>query len=216
MSSPTQSQRWAVRCVLCLATAVIVAGTAYLCAWLNARGYYEHSDAHVQTRRDLERLRAAIERHREKTGALPDSTDLGVVADKEVPVNEAGYPVDGWGRPLNYQRYSKDEYRLCSLGPECLPGGVGKYADLVAGKEDTWPERPGLAEFSELPEARPAQVACLLAGLVAFPLCLLQAREKSGEPTPLGRLLLANVVTAAFAVLAALMMGALHLMPGGH
>ncbi len=208
--------RWTLRLLACLATAIAISATAYLCAWLNARNYYARSEAHVTTRRDLERLREEIERHKKTTGALPAQlTDLKMVADKEVPVDATGYPVDGWNQPFFYRHYD-GKYELFSLGPERLVGGVGKYADMHAGKPDTWPEHPSLTEFSRLPEARPAQIACLLAGVVAFPLCLLQARGQPGEPPSLRRVLLGSAVTAGFAILAALMIGALHLMPGGH
>jgi hypothetical protein len=216
MASRGNPGRWIPRLLICLATAAIISVTAYLCAWLSARNIYSRTEEHARTRKDLDLLRKDVERHKEATGAWPARlTDLSAVKEKRVRVDEAGEPVDGWGRPLVY-RIQPGGYQLFSFGADGMPGGVGKYADLFAGQADTWPERPTLAQFTALREAVPAQLACLLAGAVAFPLCLLEARGRRGERPSLGRFLLANAVTAVFAILAALMIGGLHTMPGGH
>jgi hypothetical protein len=87
---------------------------------------------------------------------------------------------------------------------------------MVAGQPDAWPERPTLLQFSNLPEARPVQVACILAGAAAFPLCLLGARKEKEQRVTIVRILARSVATGVFAILAALVMSALHRMPGGH
>ena len=61
------------RLAVCLATAVTVAATAYLCGWLNSRQYYVRSDEYVATRKTLEFLRAEIERYRETAGRWPET-----------------------------------------------------------------------------------------------------------------------------------------------
>jgi hypothetical protein len=208
--------RLAVLLLVCLATSLIISATAYLCAWLTQRKAYVRTEEHLSTREDLERLNFAVEGYRKKTGFWPKQlSDLNVVKEKQVRVGDDGEPIDGWGRPLDY-RIQVDNFVLFSLGPDRLPGGVGKNADMYAGKPDTWPEHPTLAQFSNLPEARLVQAACVLAGVFAFPLCLLGTRSDKGERHWLARVLVRNAVTAAFAIFAALIMSAFHLMPGGH
>jgi hypothetical protein len=207
---------WITRVLLCLATALIVLVTAYLCAWLSARKNYSRSEEHWKTRQDLERLRESIDLYKKTTGDWPKELEnLQVVKEKQVGVDEQGHPVDGWGRRLDY-RIQAGDYQLFSLGADGMPGGVGKYADLYAGQPDSWPEHPTLAQFSTLREARPVQLACILAGIVAFPLCLLQAKGQPGNRPSIAKVILANAVTAAFTLLIAFMISALHMMPGGH
>jgi hypothetical protein len=204
------------RLALCLATAVVVSATAYWCAYLNSLRYYVHTDQYAQTRVDIERLHEAAERYKKTNGKWPaDLKDVDVAKKKEVRLDDSGEPVDGWGRPFLF-RNGGDSFLLYSRAEDGLPGGVGKYADLYSGEKDTWPDHPTLAQFSALRETVPVRFASLLAGLIAFPLCLMQAREVQGVRPSLVKLLLANVVTAVFAVFAAMMMAALHLMPGGH
>jgi hypothetical protein len=217
MPTPTEPGRWVIRLLLCLATALTVSATAYLCAWATHRNMYTRTENHVLTRNDLELLREDVERHKEATGKWPERlTDLPVVKEKRVPVDAAGNPLDRWRRPFIY-RIQEGRYVLFSYGADDKPGGLGKYADLYAGEDDSWPERPDLWQFSTLREAIPVQVACILAGVIAFPICLLEARGKAGQRRPsLGKFLLGSAVTAVFAILAAMMMSALHLIPGGH
>jgi len=75
---------------------------------------------------------------------------------------------------------------------------------------------PTFGQFLTTPNTVALQAACILGGVAAFPLCLLQAAGKGGKRPTLVQFILANVVTAVFATLAALMIGTLHLMPGGH
>jgi hypothetical protein len=216
MANPAESTHWLLRLALCLATAVTVATTAYLCGWLNGRQYYVRSEEYVATRKTLEFLRGEIERYKETTGRWPETiTDLKVVKEKQLPVDEFGNPKDGWGRSMRYWK-DADRYRLVSYGPLGKPGGVGQWGELDAGQADTWPERPTLWQFTTMRDALPVQVASLGAGIVAFPICLMEGRGKPGSPPSLARLLMANAVTALFAILAAVMIAGMHLVPGGH
>jgi hypothetical protein len=201
-----------------LATAITISATAYLCAWLTNRKAYVRTEEHKTTREELERLKTAIEAYRKKTGAWPEKlSDLSIVKEKQIRVGQEGEPVDAWGYPFLYRVQTwNNTFELLSSGPEHLPGGVGKNADMYAGKPDTWPEHPTLIQYSNLPETRVVQVACILAGVIAFPLCLLAARSEKGVRPSLARVLVRSAVTAVFAVFAALVMSALHMMPGGH
>jgi hypothetical protein len=216
MPNSGESNRPLLRLALCLATAVTVAATAYVCGWLSSRQYYVRSKQYVTTRNTLEFLREEIERYRETTGRWPETlADLQVVKEKPLPVDEFGNPKDGWGGSMRYWK-DADHYRLVSFGPLGKPGGVGQYGELYPGKPDTWPEHPTLGQFTTMRDALPVQIASAVAGIVAFPICLQQARGQPGSPPSLAKLLLANAVTALFAVFAALMIAGMHLVPGGH
>jgi hypothetical protein len=215
MTNSRESSRLLLRLALSLVTAVTVAATAYICGWLNARQYFVRSEEYVATRKTLEFLNGEIERYKETTGRLPETmADLKVVKEKQLPVDEFGNPKDGWGRSMRYWNEA-DRYKLVSYGPLGKPGGLGQWGEIDIDKPDTWPERPTLWQFTMMREARPVQIASAVAGIVAFPLCL-QTRRKPGSPPSLAMILLTNVVTALFAIFAAVMISGLHLVPGGH
>src|ERR1700722_16637949 len=91
---------WWYPLMLCLATAVAITNTAYLCAWLDYRGQVAWTcrPEQVMTRHFLEELREEIEQHRVTTGKLPASlADLEVLKQRQ-----AGQPADEWGRPVHY------------------------------------------------------------------------------------------------------------------
>src|SRR5262249_6828421 len=141
-------RRWAIRVVLSLVTGVIVSSTAYLCAWYQYRDFYYFRFEQRQTRESLKRLQADIDRHQKDTGRLPEKlTELEPVQDGTVPVDDAGQPLDGWRRPIQY-RIEADGYSLFSYGRDGQPGGQGLDADLYAGKVDKEKERPTLWQFA--------------------------------------------------------------------
>lgn len=208
-------RRWLVLLLVCLATGLAVTATAYVCAWLNFRSYYIHTEELAATKVELEQLREAIEGHRQATGELPANlAELDIVKEKQIPVKD-GYPIDAWRHYVVYFRHA-DRYDLLSYGADNMPGGVGKFADIRVGVPDTWPEQPSLTEFAGLREGTPVLLASILAGLLAFPICFINARQPTEKPPSLRAVLLSNLILGALAVLAALMMAALHMMPGGH
>jgi hypothetical protein len=216
MPSAKEFRDRAWRLVLCLATAVVISATAYLCAWTTYRNNVYPLSPPYLTRVDLALLREEMEGRKAEGGGPPARlSDLDVVKEKRVLTDNTGEPVDRWGRAFQY-RVLPGGYVLYSHGRDGKPGGVGPDADLYAGADDSWAARPTLLQFTASPEALPMQLACLFAGVVAFPLCLLQARGEPGNRRSLGKVLLMNAVTAVFAILAALMIGALHMVPGGH
>lgn len=206
-----------LRLLLCLATAAIISITAYICAWLDYRGhvawYFRHEQ--VRTRHFLEQLRENIERYRETTGKLPASlADLEVVKQREVLLDEAGQAADGWGRPVHYE-VEDGGYQLYSLGRDDLPGGTEEDVDLYAGKVDAANESFTLWEFTICPGTQGIQFCCFLAGVLAFPLCLLGVRRGATNRLSPVKVLVVHGVTAAFAILAAVLISVLHL-PSGH
>jgi Type II secretion system (T2SS), protein G len=203
------------RLLLCLATSLVVAGTAYACAWLNYRNYATLRESTEPTRADLETLRQAVEDYKATKGRLPaELTDLSVVREQKVRVEE-GVPVDQWRWPIHYEVWN-ETYRLYSNGMEAKPGGLGSYADLYAGQPDPAAEPVTFGRFLTDPKAFLLQAACVLGGVAAFPLCLLQTAGKGGQRPTLVRILLTTVVTAVFTTFAALVIGMLHIIPGGH
>jgi Type II secretion system (T2SS), protein G len=203
------------RLLLCLATSLVVAATAYTCAWLKYRNVATLHESTEPTRADLETLRQAVEDYKATRGRLPERlTDLSVVREKKVRVLE-GIPVDQWGWMIRYDVWN-GTYRLYSHGKENKPGGLGDYADLHAGQPDPAAEPVTFSRFLTDPKAFLLQAACILGGVAAFPLCLLQTAPKGGERPTLGRIVLTNVVTAVFTTFAALVIGMLHIIPGGH
>src|SRR3954453_2083802 len=110
-----------MRLLLCLATALAVSATAYLCAWLSYRNTPYPQSGPFFTKRDLDQLREDIEAHKERTGEWPARlTELNVVKKKRVRVDEGGQPVDWWGRPTEYH-IEEDGYLLCSRGRDGTP-----------------------------------------------------------------------------------------------
>jgi hypothetical protein len=203
------------RLLLCLATSLVVAGTAYACAWLNYQDLATLRESTEPTRADLETLRQAVEDYKASTGRLPAKlTDLPVVREKKVRVEE-GVPVDQWRQRINYE-VSNGTYQLYSKGMDGKPGGLGSYADLYAGQPDPAAEPVTFGRFLTDPKAFLVQAACILGGVAAFPLCLLQIRAMGGQRPTLARILLATVTTAFFTTLAAVVIGILHITPGGH
>ena len=205
-----------LRILLCFATAFIISATAYLCAWLTWGGVDANPYARGATRRSLEALRQDIEAYADKNGAYPAKlTDLKVVQHEHVPTDEAGNPVDMWGNPLQYQ-VQGDSYQLYSYGPHGPQGGGGPNTYLYAGQPDPMVERTPFWQYTLSERARPVQKVCLLAGLIAFPLSLLQATGIHEHPPSLFRFFVRIGVTAVFAILAAFVMSALHAIPSGH
>jgi hypothetical protein len=215
MSSQDEGRISVPRLLLCLVTAVIVAATAYLCAWFSFADYMYFRFESYRTRLTLDHLRTEIAQHQEKTGRLPAAlADLGTVKEKRVQVDKEGRPVDSWGRPLHYE-VQGDSYDLYSLGQDDLPGGVGWDADLHAGKVDRIAECLTLQQFTSLTETNGIKGTCILAGILAFPLCLLGAKREAAKRSSLTKVLVVHGVTAIFAILVAVVMSIVHL-PSGH
>jgi hypothetical protein len=215
-----------VRLLWCCATAVVVAVTAYLCAWLN---YGHHSTLRPQqwdTRRLLNALQDELEHHKQANGTYPATLtelekvkkqEVGFVSEsklnhKRMQVDGIGRPLDGWGNPFHY-RTEAGGYILYSLGRDAQPGGVGLDADLYAGQEDYWNEYPTLWQFTTQLNTGGIRFTCILAGVLAFPLCLLAKAKWRPEDDPSwARILLVNALTVVFAILTALVM-AVHYLP---
>ncbi len=204
------------RVLLCFATALLVAATAYLCAWLTVGNAESIPNATPLTRRSLDLLRQEIEAHKERTGEWPARlTDLKIVWDKQLPTNPEGNPVDMWGRPIQY-RIEGDGYQLYSYGEDGPQENGSESGYLFVGKPDPRIERLPFWEYTTSSKARRAQIICALAGLIAFPLCLLHAKGQRDSAPALVPFLLRIGVTAMFAAFAALVISVIQAMPGGH
>jgi hypothetical protein len=195
--------------LLGFATALVVAATAYLCAWYRFRDSEHFNYEQAITRRSLDLLRAEIEDFRKTKGKLPATLpDLNAKQD----VVDTRRFLDGWGRPFEFQ-VEGDNYRLFSYGRDGAPGGRGFDADLYSDQKGV-SEPFTFWEFATDPQTMGLRVGCILAGVIAFPLCLLQSNPRTGERPRLAKVLAANAVTAVFCILAALVMASLHIQPG--
>jgi hypothetical protein len=163
----------------------------------------------------LEDLRAEVERYRVANGRLPTSlAELEAVKEHKVPLDDEGRPLDSWQRPFHYE-VNDGSYDLYSLGRDGRAGGFGLDADLHAGKRDLATELPTLWQFTTQLDTEGIQLSCFLAGLLAFPLCLLGVtRGARGRVSP-ARIVVVHGLTALFAVLTAVVISVLHL-PSGH
>ncbi len=212
---------WVARLALCVLTAIIIAGTAYICAWLTYRGEFSRRYDLIYSRLMLKKLREAIEEHKEKTGSLPPILmNLDIVKDEAVFVDDTGFPIDMWCRPIHYE-IKGDLYKLYSLGRDGKPGGVGLDADLYADNDNPEVDRENLKlesvsiwEFSRNQRAVGIRQVCLLAGLFAFPIWLLPMKKKTAKQLTLVETLMIHIPTLVFAVLAAVVISALHV--SGH
>jgi hypothetical protein len=162
----------------------------------------------------LKELDTGIEKHREVTGNLPARLADLEIEQGGIPVDASGQPVDGWGRALQY-RVTGESYELFSYGRDGQPGGTGLDADLYSGAAPTVAELPTLWQFTANPSTKGIRLSCILAGLIAFPLCLLQARDRPDKPRSLSQILVAHAVTAVFAIGTAVVISILHI-PSGH
>ncbi len=212
--SRLRSRRWRIRLLLSLATGLVVSLTAYLCAWYEYRNFAYFGMEQTDTRQTLEALKSDVDRHQQATGQLPKSLmDLESVQNRTMRVDDAGRPMDGWGRPIHYQ-LDGGSYAIFSYGMDGQPGGHGLDADLYAGKVDHENESPTLWQFATLLDNGMMLKACVLAGAFALALCLIASEGWQGNRS-LAVILVTNAVTAFFAILTALVISGLHL-PSGH
>jgi hypothetical protein len=201
--------------MFCVLTAVIVGLTAYVCAWLSYGDYYYFTYKQSSTRQALRVLSVEIEQYRQKTGRLPaELTELDKKKIAPFVVGQGGPPRDFWSRPLHYD-VNGDSYDLYSLGRDGQPGGSGVDADLHADRVDWWTEGLTFWQFATASGTDGIKFVCILAGIVAFPLCLLGVRKSALERAPATKVLLRYAVTAIFAVFMAVVISFLHL-PSGH
>lgn len=213
MPSPSKLQRWIFALLLSLVTASAVSATSYICAWQEYRDWWAFRTQLDFTRADLNQIVDEISKYRDATGKLPASLD-------EVQrFNAQKYPVsylrleDAWSRPFHYE-VKGDTYDLFSYGRDDKPGGTGLDADIHAGQEKSEAEKLTLWQFAEV-ETGGMRDSCLLAGAVAFPICLLAGLNYRGSQKSLLAILIGSAVTALFAIWTAVEISAVHI-PSGH
>jgi hypothetical protein len=201
------------RLPMCFATAFVVTGIAWHVAW-RATSVFElsHSPQTI-TWRIMNKIRDSVERYRQEKGKLPDDlSDVDVVKDKEVPVNGKKQPIDIWGDPIHYQVDGMN-LTLVSYGRDGKQGGEGYDADLRTDQEPEF-VKITLWEFTTASRTTGMKVCCVLGGLLAFPLCLMQSRSSASRRS-LITLLGGFTITAIFATFVAAVMSMVH-FPTGH
>lgn len=90
-----------------------------------------------------------------------------------------------------------------------------EYRNAAPFKMAGGPRDPTLWQFANEMDTRGIAVTCLLAGALTFPLCLINSTQLGDKRSSLLPVLIANTVTAIFAIFIAVVMAALHL-PSGH
>jgi hypothetical protein len=159
----------------------------------------------------LKQICGSVERYRQKAGALPaDLADLDIVKNQEISVNEKGQPKDAWGNPFAYQ-IDGENYVVISYGQDGMPGGTGDDADLRSDQDPDF-VKMSLWEFTTAERTIGMKFCCVLGGVFAFPIFLIQSRPAHSR---LFRVLAVHLITAIFAVGVAVLMSLLHL-PTGH
>jgi hypothetical protein len=202
------------RLPMCFTTALVVTATAWIVAWRSCRNWeFAGYSPQSSTWRLLKRVCESVERYRQKAGKLPaDLTELDIVKDKEVPVNEKGQPVDVWGNPFGYQ-VNGENYVVISYGLDGQPGGEGFDADLRSDQDPGFVKMT-LWEFTSETRTMGMKLACILGGLFAFPVCLFLPQPRRSRGAFI-KVLTMNIITAFFAIIVAVVMSLLHL-PTGH
>jgi hypothetical protein len=193
------------------AVGLVVAGTAYICAYYDQRGHLNYRFLEWDTQHELDSLQEAIEKHRRATGHLPaDLAELDEVkGQRRFRVDADGRVVDVWKHPYQY-RVEGDGYTLYSFGWDGRPGGAGRDADIYPTSAGRPAELPTLRQFTfDLP-TRGVQLTCFLAGVCAGLICLLPPRHRRRTA------FLARVgATVVGAILTAVVISYLHI-PTGH
>jgi hypothetical protein len=184
------------RLIAALAVGSAIASTAYFCAYYELKWAFWQYSSEGYAWSVVWRGRAEIEDFRKAKGHLP--ADL-----KELREGEWN---DMWNRPLHYE-VEGDSYKLYSYGRDGEPGGEGLDADMYA---NTRPKPPTLHQFTFDYETKGIQATCFLAGVCAGIIRLLQKRKRGW-----GVFLMRLGATAIGAVIAAMVIGILHI-PTGH
>lgn len=198
-------RKWLLRLMLCAFTSISVAGTAFVCAWLQYRTFENYRWEQLETKKTLISFGDSIRVSQNETGKLPDLALLRV---------GNGWPSDGWYRPIRYE-VAGDQFTLFSFGADDQPGGRGLDADLFFGGEDESNQLPTLWQFAAVLETEGIFAACLLAALLTFPACLISTIGWPSTRSALIRVVITHCITALLAIWFAVVIAVLHL-PSGH
>lgn len=221
---------------LSLAFGLAIAAVCYVVEWkksgdprnyLNGHYYYANQE-------EIDLISRAVEDWRKAHGSLPRSLrDL-----KDSSELQDGYPVlfdgkgeviDGFGNPIAY-RIEGNGYELVSYGDDGKPGGVWFDSDL-SNRKPYPPESfaPSLAVFYSSEIGVKAAILSILVGACSCACAFLLLREEVPQPGVSGEKqlttrkqrilsmalrLLALAVVCLFAVGAAMVLGAVHLIHG--
>jgi Type II secretion system (T2SS), protein G len=206
---------WVLRLLLCLATSLAISGTAYVCAWLQYGNYVGYRWSQHFTRQTLNSVGKEIDEFQKQRGKVPaDLGDLEMTKAERIRAGDPEWPKDAWDRPLHYN-IENDGFSLFSLGADNLPGGRGLDADLIYGKENRAMERPTFWQFATALDTGGMLLACLLAGIVAFPICLVASGKWNESRYSFLGTIVSIAITVLFATGTAVFISAFHL-PSGH
>ena len=218
LDDSTRRQLW--RLLASTAVGLAMAGTTYVCAFLELRQETGRPRSHEAAFHALGLLKDALESFHKENGSYPES--LAELKDKVafLEFEPSGELLDPWHH--SYQYASQGEsYTLLSLGYDGQPGGVGLATDVdaraVTGKDGAYEfpnlGAPTLWQYTFDCDTRPIKNVCVLSGIFAFVACLVSLRnEQVHVVTRVTRL----VTTLAACLFVTLILNLLHLASKHH
>jgi len=167
------------------------------------------------TRKQFQRIEAAIEKYRKKTHSLPRSlAQLKVLKDAPVNVENDGIIRDSWRRPFRYLLQG-DRYRITSYGRDGKPGGVGLDCDLSNLNPKPPESVPTFTQLLFHPLSHLMVVTSFVSGALAFLLTLSVVRPQDLSRQSVAGLAFKLAITFVGAAFAAMLITMLH-VPSGH
>lgn len=108
---------------------VVITIIGLLASIVGANVYWYLKEAKVSTAKtQMLQIEQAIDSFRTIKSRLPDSLDE-LIGD-DTPWGDRPIPQDPWGGEYMYQKESRKNYTLVSLGADGLEGGEGEEADI--------------------------------------------------------------------------------------
>jgi hypothetical protein len=191
---------WWQQVLLATAIALPVTAIATLADWCQYRQEVQEYDQQGKTRTQLEWMNQGLLRFRQEHGRWPDTLEeLGLALAEQPPW------LDQWQHPLLYE-FRNGEPVIISLGRDGRPGGAGANRDLFSGQVEGPLPPATLGEFLFELQSGGMTDTCVLTGVLVFLLTLYLTWRR-----PPGQVVSQLVVCACFAVLAAIVMSALHI-----
>jgi len=201
--------------VISLALGLLVFALALGIAWRNYRGAYGFQWKQASTRARFRQIDKGIEAFRRERGALPRSlADLDPQKHLGIDSGDRGPVLDGWQHPLHYT-VEGGFYEVVSYGRDGRPGGVG--LDFDVSNTDPWPPEalPTLGQFLFEMPSRGMILTCAAAGLATCLIAFMWLGAPDTARKPAATFLACLGLTAIGALIAAVLISALHI-PSGH
>lgn len=159
-----KSQRWAVRVFLAFVVGLMVVGLSLYVAWGNSKSYEGISQEQSSTRYAFARTKNLLNEYKQLKGAYPKSlSDL----DRYTELQENGWLLDGWNRPLEYKSDGND-FLLTARGADGVAGGIGIDSDLTSKTPRSPQSALTFSQWWHEPGAAGVRNTSLFGGILAF------------------------------------------------